>query len=65
MKLVVYLRVYHGLDEMIHFNSIEAMQFKLKQHKDEDFEYLNVCAISDCGDEDIIASGLKEALELK
>lgn len=65
MKLVVYYRLFYGIDAHIHFNSIEAMQKEVGIHKDADFEYVTACIVCDDGSEEIVYTGYKEIMNAR
>ena len=65
MKLVVYYRLFYGIDAHIHFNSIEAMQKEVGTLKDADFEYVNACILCDDGSEEIVYLGYEEIMNAK
>lgn len=62
MKFTVYYRLFYGIDAVINFNSLEAMQKEIKLHKPEDFDYINACVIDEDGNEEIAYTGVKEIL---
>lgn len=65
MKFTLYYRLWHGIDALEEFKSLEAMQSVLKPYTDDDFEYINACVVCDDGSEEIVYSSHKQITEAK
>lgn len=64
-KWRVYYRLIGGVDASITYWSMLTMQLDVTSYAKLEFDYINACMVCEDGSEEIVATGIKEILELK